>query len=414
MAATRKEDCMKSRWIIRVFLAFTFLLLTGCSGKSQAQQTENAAFRVTLTFWAQSIHTPPALPKPEDIFKTAMSHTPHYTPPPTPLSPTLTPALPENVKSICLNLDQKFALAEAKLPDTRAFAVRMLENSHYRVLQPGGACDASLDIQLTLTPLSEKYTNLGGSGSSTCYTGAKATGTATMTVGGQAPQIINLVFSRPPTTGIVVIISTCPGPTQAPFTYPAFGAARQALLELVGPQILFAAARDEDESIRASAVWEFWNLYQQKKYPIPKSVMMQSLDDPSKDVRYATVVVLGQYATEAEFAFQKLVAMLQTDPEASVREVVVNSLGRIKHNDPILLEPMRGALKDPDKGVYTMALSELCYLGRATKSVVPEIFTFYEAHPDETYRVWNCMRDISGENLGSDPAEWHAWWEKNK
>ncbi len=75
--------------------------------------------------------------------------------------------------------------------------------------------------------------------------------------------------------------------------------------------------------------------------------MMQSLDDPSKDVRYATVVVLGQYATEAEFAFQKLVAMLQTDPEASVREVVVNSLGRIKHNDPILLEPMRGALKGP-------------------------------------------------------------------
>ncbi len=211
---------MKSRWIIRVFLAFTFLLLTGCSGKSQAQQTENAAFRVTLTFWAQSIHTPPALPKPEDIFKTAMSHTPHYTPPPTPLSPTLTPALPENVKSICLNLDQKFALAEAKLPDTRAFAVRMLENSHYRVLQPGGACDASLDIQLTLTPLSEKYTNLGGSGSSTCYTGAKATGTATMTVGGQAPQTINLVFRALPLRELLSLSAPAPGPRKLPSLTP--------------------------------------------------------------------------------------------------------------------------------------------------------------------------------------------------
>jgi hypothetical protein len=405
---------MKSRWILRAFLAFTFLLLTGCSGKSPAQQTENAAFRVTLTYRAQTIHTPPSLPKPEDIFKTVMLQTPHYTPPPTPLSPTLTPALPENVKSICLNLNQKFAQAEAKLPATRDLAARILENSHYRVLQPGGACDASLDIQLTLTPLSEEYANLGGSGSSTCYTGAKATGTATMTLRGKAPQTVDLVFSRPPTTGILVIISTCPGPTQAPFTYPAYGAARQALLELVGPQVLFAAARDEDESIRASAVWEFWNLYYQKKYPIPESVMMQSLNDPSKDVRYATVVVLGQYEAEAEFAFQKLLEMLQTDPDATVREVVVNSLGRIKHDDPILLEPMLGALKDSDKRVYTMALSELCKLGWATKSVVPEIFTFYEAHPDETFRVWNCMRDISGENLGSDPAEWHAWWEKNK
>jgi HEAT repeat protein len=142
--------------------------------------------------------------------------------------------------------------------------------------------------------------------------------------------------------------------------------------------------------------------------------MMQSLDDPSKDVRYATVVVLGQYETEAEFAFQKLVTMLQTDPEATVRAVVVGSLGRIKRDDPILLEPMLGALKDSDKSVYTRALSELCNLGRATKSVVPEVFAFYEVHPDETYRVWTCMREISGENLGNDPAEWHAWWEKNK
>ena len=405
---------MKSQWKVPTFLVLTLVFLGGCSGKSPAQQTENAAFRVTLTYRAQTIHTPPALPKPEDIFKTLMLQTPHYTPPPTPLAPTLTPAIPETVKSICLNLHQKFAQAEAKLPDTRDFTVRLLENSHYRVLQPGGACDAALDIPLTLWPLSEKYANLGGTGSSTCYTGAKATGTASMSLPGKTPQSVELVFSRPPTTGIVVIISTCPGPTQAPFASPAFGAARQALLKLVGPQILFAAARDEDESIRASAVWEFWNLYQQKKYPVPEAVMMQSLDDPSKDVRYATVVVLGQYATEAEFAFQKLLAMLQTDPEASVREVVVSSLGRIKHDDPILLEPMRGALKDSDKRVYTRALSELCHLGRATKSNVAEIFTFYEAHPDETYSVWNCMREISGENLGSDPAEWQAWWEKNK
>ncbi|MFH2038472.1 MAG: HEAT repeat domain-containing protein [Chloroflexota bacterium] len=404
---------MKIRFFLSFIFTLAFMFLAAC-GQTSADRTLSP-FRITLTHEAATFKPPP-VPDPEDILKTMMAYESHYTPqplPPTPLSPTITPALPKSVQSICLNVEQTFGQFDGLFPPAKDIAARILQNSHYSVMEIGGNCDATLDIQLILWPLSEQYSNLGGSGSSTCYTGAKATGSATMTLPGKTPQTIEILQVRPPTTGIMVIISTCPGPSNAPFTYPVNNAILQALTQLAGPQILLSAVKDEDERIRVSAVWDLWDLYYHEKYPIPMPVLLEALEDPSSDVRYHTVVILGQMEKEADSAFDKLVSMLQ-DPEARVRAVVVSSLGRIKPNGPALLDPLITALKDSDRGVYSSALSELRRLGSSGMQAVPDILTFYETHPNEKHRVLSCLREITGQDLGDDPAAWRTWWDQRQ
>jgi len=79
-----------------------------------------------------------------------------------------------------------------------------------------------------------------------------------------------------------------------------------------------------------------------------------------------------------------------------------------------LIDPFLTALKDQDKDVYSRALMELGRLGPIAMRAVPDILTFYEFHPDETYRVMYCLRDITGQDQGNDPAAWRTWWDQRK
>ena len=400
-----------------LFIALAIMLLAAC-GQTIADRTQSP-FRITLTYEAATYKTRAALDplaiirtREADFFKTKDAYTPPP-PTPTPLPPTITPAIPASVRSICLNVDQTFGEFSGPFLPAKDIAARILQSSNYSVMGIGGNCDATLDIQLILWPLSEKYSNLGGSGSSTCYTGAKATGSASMTLPGKTPQTIELLQVRPPTTGMFVIISTCPAPSKAPFTHPAGRAVLQALTELVGPQTLISAVKDVDAEIRSYAILDLWVLYSHQNYPLPRQVMLEALDDPSSSVRNSTVIVLGQIGKEADFAFDKLVSMLK-DPEPMVRAAVVGVLDNIKHDDPALIDPYLTALKDPEKSVYSRALSGLGQLEASAMKAVPDILTFYETHPNETYEVKRCLRKITGQDLGDDRAAWRTWWEQRK
>ena len=262
-----KEDGMKTKCFrFALIFALASILLAAC-GLISANRipATQSPFRITLTHDAVAFKTRIALdPRDEmatretNFFKTKAAYTP---PPPTstPLPPTLTPAIPASVQSICLKVEQSFGIYDGPFPPVKEIATRILQSSRYRVMEPGENCDASLTIQLILWPLSEKYSNLGGSGSSTCYTGAKVTGSASMTFPGKTSQSIELLQVRPPTTGIIVIISTCPSPAKAPFSNPAGRAILQALTALVGPHILNFAVKDVDEGIRSSAIWDLWD-----------------------------------------------------------------------------------------------------------------------------------------------------------
>jgi len=213
----------------------------------------------------------------------------------------------------------------------------------------------------------------------------------------------------------MVIISTCPSPSQAPFENSARTAVLQALSDLIGPQILVTAAKDGDEYIRIWAIWEMYSLYADEEiyYPIPEQVLLDSLEDPSSRVRSATITVLGQMGEDADFAFDKLVSLLQ-DPEAEVRRSVVIDLDRIRRDDPSLIEPYLTALQDVDEDVASQALSGLCSLGSIGLDAVPQMLDFFESHPSEAYRLNLCLSEVTGENLGNDISAWRAWLEQRE
>ena len=60
---------------------------------------------------------------------------------------------------------------------------------------------------------------------------------------------------------------------------------------------------------------------------------------------------------------------------------------------------------------------QLCLAARKLK-LKPLIPTLIEWLEDEAESVImgaaNALRDLSGQNLGTDAAKWTAWWEKNK
>jgi hypothetical protein len=289
-------------------------------------------------------------------------------------------------------------------------AVRILENGDFSVSGAGGSCDAALDIQLTLTPLSESYSNLGGSGSSTCYTGAKAAGSATLSVEGQPTKMVKVTGTRAPTSGFFVIISECPGPSQAPFAVAAQNAVFSAMLDLVGVRILDGAMLDEDPDIRVHAIWELWDMFTQTGYKGRFDLLLAALDDPVAEVRSAAVTILGFMDVDADPAFDKLLTMLQ-DPDPDVRRGVIDSLDRIRHNDPALIDPMIAMLKDADENVAYAALNQLSYFGREAERAVPAVLEYSQAYPDEDYAVASCLRSITGEDLGYDIQAWQTWWE---
>jgi hypothetical protein len=411
------EEKMKNLcFIVTMFFLIALMIVPGCHPINAEQRseyaTEGAAFRVTLTYQAANPDWY-KMPEPEEVFNTMQAEFAAYTPRPTETAtpwPTITQVMPANAQSICLGIEQVFGEAQGTMPDPRPFAVCILENSGFSVMEPGAACDAGLDIQLTLTPLSESYLNLGGSGSSTCYTGAKASGNATLTASGQAPKSTEVSGIRSPTSGIFVIISECPGPSQAPFDVASKNAVFDAMLKLVGVRILDGAMLDEDAQVRSYAIWMIWDMFSQTGYNGSFDLLLMGLDDPIASVRSAAVTILGFMGEAADPAFDRLLAMLQ-DPDPEVRRGVIDSLDRIRQNDPTLIDPMITMLKDTDEDVAHSALFELDSIGREAERAVPAVLEYYQAHPNETYAVFTCLKAITGEDLGTDPQAWQAWWE---
>lgn len=403
-------------YLVTTVLLIALLTAPGCHPLSAEQRsayaTEGAAFRITLTYEAAHPHVP-EMPQPEDLLRTAQAEHAAYTPRPTATItpwPTFTQAMPSTVKSICLTIEQSFESVKGEMPDPRPFAVRILENSGYAVVDSN--CDATLDVQLILSPLSEEYSNLGGSGSSTCYTGARATGPATLTIKGKSPQMVQVNGVRSPTSGFFVIISDCPSQSKAPFDTAARNALFSAMLQLVGTGIFEGAMLDEDPNVRSYTIWQIWDLFCQTGYNGSFDLLVEALDDPETTVKSAALTILGFMDETADPAYEKILSMLQ-DPDPDIRCRVIDALSRIRRKDPALIDPMIAALKDPDEDVAFAALGQLESIGPEALRAVPAVLEYYGTHPGDKYYVTACLRSITGENLGDDPLAWQTWWEQN-
>jgi hypothetical protein len=128
----------------------------------------------------------------------------------------------------------------------------------------------------------------------------------------------------------------------------------------------------------------------------------------SPDARLLYVEAIGSMAFSTE-AHQMLLDLLK-DKDAYVRGMAAAGLG--EHRSIDALEPLLQLLDDRAWIVQAAALSSIPRLNdkEAVKRSIPKLVDFLENVSGRLRTdVSDCLRRISGRNLGRDPAVWRKW-----
>jgi hypothetical protein len=154
------------------------------------------------------------------------------TPKPTPTH-TPTPSPAQAVQVICLNVNQDLPLE----PISRSIS-RILTGLDLQVVEVETACDATLNLDLTIQALGAFYAHEGSSGSSYCYTGSEIHGQMTLITPGDELWELPIAVYRKPASGRIF---TCPKSDEVNFNaiWPEPVLAGLALLW--GPQVYVQA-----------------------------------------------------------------------------------------------------------------------------------------------------------------------------
>jgi hypothetical protein len=107
------------------------------------------------------------------------------------------------------------------------------------------------------------------------------------------------------------------------------------------------------------------------------------------------------------------------DPDQTTRTYAAIGLGLLATDNaiPPLLEMFR---EDPSPGVREMAACSIAQSGMFTEiqrmRAVPDLLRMMDdATLDPATRSWvyQALRDITGAEIGADPAAWRAWWSQH-
>ena len=334
--------------------------------------------------------------------------------PPQVLRSTESAALLGAGASLCITERQTFSQVDASPQPISALAIHILESLGYRPLSTPDAqdCDARLNVQLDFQPLSEKYAPTTGGQMMTCYTGAKASGKATLTTPAGAAEQYDLGWTYGPYTGLLAVIDTCPGPEGAPFEDAMTWALLDGMTQILGKRVLVSLLSDPDADLRARAATLMGSRKLAEAEDLPG--LVQLLEDQDAGVRQSAVVAIGSMGMSAEAAFSHLVSLLQ-DPELHVRVAAIDSLQKVGPANPDLVPAMIGALNDPEGIIRQRAVYVLDSLGPEALEAVPALLELFENHPEDSYIIGTALESISGRKLGFELETWKTWWaERNQ
>jgi hypothetical protein len=227
-----------------------------------------------------------------------------------------------------------------------------------------GACDASLTLDVSFTPLSEHYVGILGP-SSDCYTGARVSGSLSLEAPGRTSLEVPISGEQKPTTGV---ISSCPTASEAPFDRIWPGTLVEALGTLLGDQVADAAVADRDEAIRAAGVSLLGGRPSADVVPI----LLSLLADPDETVRARATYALRDRRPDSPDVIDALIQALE-DPSAIVRAGAAGALGEIgtpaARAAPAIMELASGG----ETWERTAALGAIEQMGTAASPVVDQL-----------------------------------------
>jgi hypothetical protein len=291
--------CLKHRR--RVILAACVSLLTwlivGCGGKQETVSDPTAQFETAValvsaaTAQATSLATP--MPPP-----TAQPASPTVEPQPTSDQDTGEEA--PLIETLCLQIDQSYPEIEEdfSLPIQEA-AEEILSEMGLTVMETGGACDATLDIDFVGEAYWVTFENTGR-----CYNGAEVTGRATLALSGEESEWHSIRGVNP----IPLLSFYCQQtPAHAPWDRAWAGALLDGLVAFWGPiPVLERAIRHHEVFVRQEAAKALITVGGEG---VP--LLVQALDDESYEVRKEAADSLGEVGPEAVEAVPALIMHLR-------------------------------------------------------------------------------------------------------
>ena len=346
-----------------------------------------------------------ATPPPAFTPTARSTSTPQSTP--TPLeSPTPGPLQVESLHSLCVSTVQSNADG---LPDALHALLQVIG---YQVMIPGEACDASLDLQITGTPLSASYQVNNSSTYRTCFTGAKFSGGIVLRAANAIPLTHTVSAQQLPPS---YIQDTCPVEAKAPYQQVWPTALVRGLKDVLGDRAIIGAlqvpalqeakdiidpapysdtliqglinlldapdpstrwhaaqrigllrpipdaaiialgshlAREQDDTVRQNLWGAIQNGGAQAAVILPQ--ITAGLASASATDRSQAADTIGYIGPAAASAASSLVQALQ-DPNAPTRMYAARSLGRIMAPPDLAVPPLILALRDSDANVKQAA-----------------------------------------------------------
>lgn len=182
--------------------------------------------------------------------------------------------------------------------------------------------------------------------------------------------------------------------------------------------LLSTALNSNDLRVRAAALEIYLAAYNLPKNSGSVYQLMQHVENNAGSRPWALWMLgaLANRGVEPGQAFDTLRAHLNSSDE-DVRHWAVEGMALLGQDQTIepLLEVFRS---DPAMRIRERAGCSLAQSGMLTKSqrmkAVPELLKSMDDRAlDPTTRSWvfQALRDITGQRLGDNPADWRAWWE---
>jgi hypothetical protein len=403
---------------MKKYLLLLTLLLAACSASADAfavppTPTAGITASPTITKTPLPTGTPTASP--------TLAATRTQTPLP---SPTAEPTARRGgtISIFCLSVTQAIAGSDqpASEPISETLG-RVLAGAGLNFIPDSDACDAVLQFDLTFFPKDYQYKIDGRDELVTCFTGAALRGTADLSWQGSS------LYHRELQGEYVPIESTdiCPEAHLAPFEYVWPAAAMKALAEVWGKNVIIPALMDPFQIVREAGADSLYLLSEPELLSF-LPFLSTTLTDESEVVRLRVLEALQRailFDLDAVSALST--EILQTlanerNPEAAQRSVdllvslakndgktdeIVAGLRQILENSPPYPDGMTPKL---------MILAGIEKLGPLAVDTAPALITLLAEAEDVRYteNIRLVLKAVSGQDFGSDAAQWQAWWDQ--
>lgn len=341
------------------------------------------------------------------------------------------------IESLCILVDQSYVGVNDHTEPIAEELQSILERIGIKAsIGESTDCTATLDIKLSVKPISEHV-----SGAGSCYLSASAEGEALLSARRHKTLRLALVKPPPNRSGFgIQIISHCPRtPADAPLTN-TWVTAVAPVLNWWGAPALVSALQSEIPELRWVVSSQFDTLGQAGEEAIP--VLTEMLSDPDPMVRTAAAQALEGFGKAASSAVPALIeAYNNVDKTAGY--TFLGALGRL--GDERALPLLTTALHDEDWYTVFVAAQSLGYMGAAAALAVPDLIPLLHSGEHQVvtatietlgkigapamqavpelikllkgaessyyYYAENALEAITGQDLNRSAEAWQNWWD---